>query len=411
MQMLSPALAPDRPAQLHSRREGAGIAPADLAVCRELLANGSRTFLAASYLLPKAVRDPACALYAFCRVADDAIDEGGAIHADSTGHGDGPTVAATHGASAACVALTALAALRERLDRVYRGHAPTPGPAGAPDRAFAAVVRHFAIPRELPEALLEGFAWDAAGRRYETLAELQDYAARVAGAVGAMMALVMGARSPAALARACDLGVAMQLSNIARDVGEDARAGRVYLPLAWLREAGIDVQAWLAAPSFDARIAAVVERVLAEADALYAGVDAGVAELPAACRVGINAARFLYADIGHEVRRRGGNSVDSRAVVSPARKLALLAVAATRVSRRSDSAAPPLPATRYLVAAATGAAFAGSGRRVETRPAAEPARSSAEPGRVVWLIDLFERLEREDRMRRGPRARQPAVHG
>lgn len=103
--------------------------------------------------------------------------------------------------------------------------------------------------------------------------------------------MVMGARSPAALARACDLGVAMQLSNIARDVGEDARAGRVYLPLAWLREAGVDVEAWLAAPAFDARIAAVVQRVLAEAERLYAGVDSSVASLPASCRVGINAAR------------------------------------------------------------------------------------------------------------------------
>ena len=96
------------------------------------------------------------------------------------------------------------------------------------------------IPRALPEALLEGFAWDAAGRRYETLDEVEHYAARVAGCVGAMMTLVMGRRDPAILARACDLGVAMQLTNICRDVGEDARAGRLYLPLAWLRDNGID---------------------------------------------------------------------------------------------------------------------------------------------------------------------------
>ena len=363
MPMPSHASTPDR------------LAAADLAACKATLANGSRTFLAASYLLPKAVRDPACALYAFCRVADDAIDAG------------------------AATAEAALADLRGRLDRIYGeggidridGTDRDSDSAVAADRAFRAIVREHAIPRELPEALLEGFAWDAAGRRYETLADLHDYAARVAGTVGAMMALLMGTRSPPALARACDLGVAMQLSNIARDVGEDARAGRVYLPLAWLREAGVDVDAWLAAPTHDARIAAVVKRLLAEAEALYAGVGAGVAELPPSCRIGINAARFLYAEIGREVARRDCNAIDSRAIVSPARKLALLVFAATRRSRRDGSghAAPPLPATRHLVAAASAAAL--------RLPAAEPKRD--DPGRVVWLIDLFERLERQDRRR------------
>ncbi len=347
------------------------LAAADLAACKATLANGSRTFLAASYLLPKTVRDPACALYAFCRVADDAIDAG------------------------AATADAALADLRGRLDSIYgdggldRIEGGERDPVAAADRAFGAIVREHAIPRELPDALLEGFAWDAAGRRYETLADLHDYAARVAGTVGAMMALLMGTRSSAALARACDLGVAMQLSNIARDVGEDARAGRVYLPLAWLREAGVDVDTWLAAPVHDARIAAVVKRLLAEAEALYAGVGAGVAELPSSCRIGINAARFLYAEIGREVARRDCNAIDSRAIVSPARKLALLAFAATRRSRRSGIAAPPLPATRHLVAAASAA--------VPRLQAAEPNRD--EPGRVVWLIDLFERLERQDRHR------------
>ncbi len=107
-------------------------------------------------------------------------------------------------------------------------------------RAFAAVVSCHEIPRALPDALVEGLAWDVAGRSYDTLAELEAYAARVAGAVGVMMALVMGTRDAGALARAADLGVAMQLTNIARDVGEDASMGRIYLPRQWLREAGIE---------------------------------------------------------------------------------------------------------------------------------------------------------------------------
>ena len=127
---------------------------------------------------------------------------------------------------------------------------------------MADLMRRYAIPAALPEALLEGLAWDAEGRSYETIDELFDYAARVAGAVGVMMALIMDVRSPQALARACDLGVAMQLTNIARDVGEDARLGRIYLPRQWLREAGIDADAWLSGPNLDERLRPIVARLL-----------------------------------------------------------------------------------------------------------------------------------------------------
>ncbi|WP_127996383.1 phytoene/squalene synthase family protein [Piscinibacter defluvii] len=336
--------------------EAAGVAEVDLAACRAQLANGSRTFLAASLLLPRAVRGPACALYAFCRLADDAVDGGDDPHA-------------------------AAQMLRGRLDRLYRGDAwPVPA-----DRALAAVVARFGIPQALPAALIDGFEWDAAGRRYDTLAELEDYAARVAGTVGAMMSLLMGTRDAAALARACDLGVAMQLSNIARDVGEDALAGRLYLPRRWLQEAGIDPEAWLAAPRFDERLAGVLERLLAHADMLYARAGAGVARLPLACRPSINAARFLYAAIGHEVARRGYDSVSTRAVVPRRRKLAGLARALVTWWPDPEAARePPLAATRYLVDAA-------ADRHAPPRGLAEKA---------LWVLDLFERLERRDRLQR-----------
>jgi phytoene synthase len=340
-------------------------AAADLATCRDQLRDGSRTFLAASLLLPRAVRDPACALYAFCRTADDAVD------LDTEDE------------------LAAVARLRARLTRIYDGDPMQT----AADRSMARVVNRFAVPRALPAALLDGFEWDARGRRYETLEDLQDYAARVAGSVGAMMALLMGVRSPEGLARACDLGVAMQLSNIARDVGEDARMGRVYLPLAWLREAGIDPDAWLAAPAFDDALAGVMRRLLAAADALYARVDAGVALLPAACRPGINAARFLYAAIGHEVARRGFDSVSQRAVVPGSRKAALLARAfavAALPAGRPAGADAPLEANRYLIEAVTrderDAAAARSGRAVTER--------------MAWMLELFERQAQRRQTRR-----------
>jgi len=322
----------------------------DVAACRALLRNGSRSFHAASRLLPRDVRDSATALYAFCRVADDAID-----------------VDASEGA---------LDALRARLDLVYAGR-----PAAiVADRAFADVVARHAIPRVLPEALLDGFAWDAAGRRYADLPALEDYAARVAGTVGAMMALVMGVRAPDALARACDLGVAMQLTNVARDVGEDARNGRLYLPLAWLVEAGIDPDAWLARPHDGEALRDVVRRLLRAADAHYARAAAGVAALPRACRPAIHAARLIYAEIGREIERNGVDVVTRRAVVPASRKLGA-AAAALAASMRAGPAwsAPPLPATRYLVHAVA-----------DCPPAAQPTVAE-------FLLGLCERLERRDR--------------
>jgi phytoene synthase len=331
----------------------------DIAACREILRGGSRTFFAASHVLPRRVAEPATALYAFCRFADDAID--------------------LQGGKAA-----ALARLHERIDRAYAGR-PFPT---APDRAFAAVVDRFAIPRELPEALLEGLAWDSQGRRYEDFSALQDYAVRVAGAVGSMMSIIMGARTPTVLARACDLGVAMQLTNIARDVGEDARLGRLYLPLQWVRAAGIDPEAWLARPFFSKALGGVVLRLLREADILYARSRAGISGLPLACRPGIHAARLLYAEIGREIERYGGDSVSRRAVVSPRRKALLLAqsTVALAAAPQNDGGAPLAEAQYLIDAVGPVSPSMLDRRRSEVLGRLE--------GRMVWVIDLFEQLER-----------------
>ena len=340
-------------------------AASDIAACRELLRGGSRTFFAASLVLPRAVSDPAIALYAFCRLADDAVDLGGGR-------------------------LDAVDRLKERLARAYLGQ-PQPSPA---DRAFADVVARFAIPRALPEALLEGLKWDAEGRRYETPDELLAYAVRVAGTVGAMMSLLMQRRDPAIVARACDLGIAMQLTNIARDVGEDARAGRLYLPRRWMEEAGLDPQAWLAKPVFDARIGKIIGRLLAVADHYYRRSIAGIGALPAPCRPGIHAARLIYAEIGREVERNGCDSISQRAVVPASRKLRLL----TGAFARSFGVHPAMadhvePAARHLVDA-----VAASSPPV-VAPAKSRGRSAVES--MVWVLDLFERLERRDQLLRG----------
>lgn len=346
------------------RRPGAASSaapPLDPKALRRLMRGGSKTFFAASLLLPPRVRGSATALYAFCRVADDLIDLGSDPHAE-------------------------MRVLQARLDALYDGR---PGPDDV-DRALAQVVHQHAIPRTLFDGLLEGFLWDAEGRRYETLADVHAYGARVAGTVGAMMALVMGARSRAALARACELGVAMQLTNIARDVGEDARNGRLYLPRQWLVEEGIDVTAWLQSPRFAGGVARATTRLLQAAEQLYRRAEHGIAQLPLDCRPAIQAARLVYAEIGHQLEREGMDSVNHRAVVSPRRKLALIAVATGTAylplrGRLADDTA--LPAVQFLVDAAA---------VTETR-----LRHKSFDERMAWAADLYGRLvEQEQRPQR-----------
>jgi phytoene synthase len=328
----------------------------DLEVCRSMIRTGSLSFHAASRLLPARVRDPALVLYAFCRVADDEVDE---VATPDKAH--------------------AVLLLRDRLDLIYAGR-----PRNAPcDRAFAAVVEQFEMPRTLPDALLEGLAWDACGRRYDTLSGVLDYSARVAAAVGAMMCVLMRVREADVLARACDLGLAMQLTNIARDVGEDARAGRLFLPLDWLAEAGVDSEAFLADPRPLPGLRRVTARLLRKADALYTRAEAGIPGLPLACRPGIFAARHIYDGIGARVARAGFDSVTARARTGKAAKLGWLALASLRAATSALLPAPatlharPEPEVAFLIDAA--------------------ARRSAAPARSDRLLSVLAQLEARDR--------------
>ena len=354
----APAAAP----ALHAAKGPCGIAPADLAACREAIRHGSLSFYAASRLMPARHRDPALALYAFCRLADDAVD----LHDEK---------------------VAAVLRLEERLAAVYAGR-PRNAPA---DRAFAAVVEAVGMPKALPEALLEGLAWDAMGRRYATLEELHAYGARVASAVGVMMAVIMGVRDAHALARACDVGVAMQLTNIARDVGEDARAHRLYLPTEWMEGAGIDARAFFREPLPTAPVRRMVRRLLAEAHRLYVRGQAGIPSLPLGCRPGIYAARYIYAGIGAEIARAGHDSVSLRAHTTTVQKLGWLArsgakaAVSTVAPRDATLYARPLDACRFLVEAAAPDA-------PDTGPWGE--------GRAGALIATFAALKARDAARR-----------
>jgi len=350
------------PAPVHRAKGPCGIDPNDLAACQEAIRHGSLSFYAASRLMPARYRDPALALYAFCRLADDAVD----LHDEK---------------------IAAVLRLEERLGAVYAG---TPRNAPA-DRAFAAVVEATDMPKALPEALLEGLAWDAMGKRYATLEDLHAYGARVASAVGVMMSIIMGVRDAHALARACDVGVAMQLTNIARDVGEDAQAFRLYLPLDWFAEMRLSTDAFLRDPLPTPEIRKMVRRLLAEAHRLYIRGQAGVPSLPLSVRPGIFAARHIYAGIGAEIARAGHDSVSLRARTSPLQKVGWLARAAaeaatsTFMPQDATLYARPLDACRFLVDAAAPDA---------------PAQGAWGEGRAGSLVSAFATLKAEEARRR-----------
>lgn len=282
------------------------------AVAREILRTHARSFSWAARLLPAWCRDDATALYAWCRRCDDAVDH--AKDADE--------------------AWTAVNRLRAELNAVYGTHDVVEPVLGG----FQGVVRRHAIPRRYADDLLSGMAMDLGRVRYATVDELLLYCYRVAGTVGLMMAHIMNVRDSAALRRAADLGIAMQLTNICRDVAEDERLDRVYVPAELLGD-GRDE---------DKQLRRAVAGLLCRAEAFYLSGDAGLSALPATCTGGIRTARLIYADIGRVLARRGFDVRAGRARVSPARKLwlavrAVTGTAAARLARRVGLRPPPMP--------------------------------------------------------------------
>lgn len=277
----------------------------DVDACVHALREGSKSFFVASKLLPSRLRGPASVVYAFCRRADDAVDES-----------EEPFVE--------------LARVRKELDAAYNGEASSEPVL----RALSEVVREFRLPKEAFLGLFEGFEWDLTNRTYTTFDELVEYCVRVASTVGVLMAVLMGERRRSVLYRACDLGVAMQLTNIARDVGADAGLGRVYLPREWLRIAGVDSEILVNDPTFTPDLGQVVHRLLLRAQHFYRRADAGICHLPLDCRLAIGAASRIYEHIGSEIAKNEYDTVTSRAYTNLPRKLRSIAHAATFLPSR-----------------------------------------------------------------------------
>jgi phytoene synthase len=239
---------------------------------REVIAHHSKSFALASKLLPAGARDDAAVLYAWCRRADDAVDNGEPA----------PDVIET---------------LSDELTEAYAARTSDPLLA-----EFGRVARRRGIPRLYPRELLAGMAMDLERKEYATLDELIVYAWRVAGVVGLMMTHVLGVDDDAALVPAAHLGIAMQLTNICRDVAEDRARGRVYVPHGM-----------------------TVRELLAVADRYYRSADRGLIALPFRAAIGVASARDIYSAIGPRI-----DESEVRAVVPKYRKLSGVALATLR---------------------------------------------------------------------------------
>lgn len=268
-----------------------------VAESRATLARHARTFDLAGWFLPPERLDDAAVVYAFCRLVDDAVDEAGAP-------GDG---------------LAEVAALEAELAGL------------APARPLVACYREllagWGVPLQVAHELIAGVRADAGPVALPDDAALLRYCYRVAGTVGLMMCGVIGARDPLALPFALDLGIAMQMTNIARDVAEDARRERVYLPQTRLRAAGTDAAALLDGSASRDAVAAVVRGLVAEAERYYASAEAGMRFIPWRSRLAIVVASRVYRAIGLRLRRRGGDALAGRTVVPALEKAAWTAAA------------------------------------------------------------------------------------
>jgi phytoene synthase len=269
---------------------------------RLIIQKGSKSFAAAAKLFDEETRENAYMLYAWCRHCDDVIDN------QELGFDSKPQDPK--------VTRQILAELRTKTQAAIDDQ-PSDEPVF---EGLRYVLKRNEIPGRYPLELLDGFEMDATGHQYKNLSETLQYCYYVAGVVGVMMAYVMGTRDPEALERATDLGIAFQLTNISRDVLEDAEVDRIYLPGDWLASAGIPAEE-IHEPQHAAKLALVVEKLLNEADRYYQSANEGLRSLGFRSAWAVAAARGVYRAIGQIVRERGEHAWEERVVVRKRRKL------------------------------------------------------------------------------------------
>ncbi|BDI61891.1 phytoene/squalene synthase family protein [Qipengyuania nanhaisediminis] len=299
-------LAPSRILKPAVKRAGGGRDRDKLvAKSYEMIAEGSKSFASASRLFDLDTRERVWMLYAWCRRCDDITDGqqlGGALAKQ-----DGP--------------VDRTKAIRVLTRRAIDGE-PT---ADIAFDAFGQVASECRLTMSMADDVIAGFALDAKGWRPRNSAGLARYCFHVAGAVGVMMARVMGvpADDDYTLARACDLGIAFQLANIARDMAEDDAAGRCYIPAEWLAEEDIE-PGQLMKPHHRGEASDIARRLALTMDRHLRAAKLGTVHLPFRSRWAILSAANIYGAIGYEVDRLDHKAWDHRVVISRPRKLWLI---------------------------------------------------------------------------------------
>ena len=280
--------------------------PALVAHARDTIARGSKSFAAASRLFDAPTRERVWLLYAWCRACDDLADDqelGGKL-GDQAG------------------AAERLTTIRSLTAKALAGE-----PTGNPSfDALGVVARETGLTARMAEDVIAGFALDTADWLPRSEADLLRYCYHVAGAVGVMMAVVMGVdpRDDDTLDRACDLGLGFQLANIARDLCEDYSAGRCYLPAEWLAEADIPPGEHMK-PHYRAALVPLVQRMTRMARGYEAAARIGAARLAFRQRWAVLSAAGIYGAIGRKVEAAGAHAWDHRVSTSKAAKLAFVA--------------------------------------------------------------------------------------
>ncbi len=286
-----------------------------VAAAKESIAKGSKSFAAASLLFDKPTRERAWLLYAWCRRCDDI--------ADGQDHGHGMTL--VEDAPARLVALSAM------TEQALAGEV-----VGEPAfDALRIVAAETGMPKRFARDLVAGFALDAEEWRPRSENDLYKYCYHVAGVVGCMMAVAMGVDpdDQDTLDRACDLGMAFQLANIMRDIEEDDRVGRCYLPEEWLVEMDFPPGQHMK-PPFRSRLAVLTKRMAARAAAFEASARQGTPALSFRSAWAVLSAAGIYGAIGRTVAARGGRAWDHRVTTSGAQKLGFIAKAAREAAAR-----------------------------------------------------------------------------
>ncbi len=283
---------------------------------RAAIAKGSKSFALAAMLFDAKTRERAWLLYAWCRHCDDVIDAqiGGHGHVEPADDID-----------------TRLAHIEGLTRRALAGETTGDWPFDALGRVAAET----GLPARYPLELIAGFAMDARERNYRSFDDTLDYCYHVAGVVGVMMAIVMGVDPDdrATLERAADLGLAFQLNNIVRDIFDDAKIGRCYLPDEWLTDADIPPGEF-DKPNFARALAEVVARIVAEGERYADSARYGTPALPFRSAWAVLSAADIYAGIGREVRRLGPDAWRTRVSTPKPAKLAAVAKALPQAAAR-----------------------------------------------------------------------------